>query len=324
VIEGQPTVKATAGWQNNLPPLDPLTTYNGEVDFTMPWATASTLAVARYSTAGWSFDPWQSSAAWTPITNFSLSQTFQYDLKNQYPLLASSTLNAWGFSTQYSQQRTTAYHYDTTARNWIAGDQGFYPQQLLFAYNLDMPPIDWWYHRNILAAKVAASWPINLQQYSQMPLTINYTLAYKVLRFLDLQITEGISNQTAYRYFPWLANSFGDGAVRQVNVLQDLWDSVSFWDQAALKRTSFKMTNLTIGMVHYLDDWQVKLDYTGSPQLKTLSSNIQQYQWTGTLTLTVSWYPIPELKTQMQVDDTGLQILKNTPEPTTSTPAANQ
>ncbi len=323
VIEGIPTIKAIAGWQNNLPPLDPLTTYNGELDLTTPWANASTTAVARYALTGWSFDPWQSTAAWTPVANFSLSQLFQYDLKNQYPLLSTSTMNAWGFSTQYSQQRTTAYHYDTTARSWVAGDQGFFPQQLLFGYNLDMPPIDWWYHRNVLAAKVSANWPINLQQYSQMPLTINYTLAYKVLRFLDFQITEGISNQTPYRYFPWLANSFGDGAVRQINVFQDLWDSISFWDQAALKRTSFKMTNLTIGMVHYLDDWQVKLDYTGSPQLQT-TNGVQQFQWTGTLTLTVSWYPIPELKTQMQVDNTGLQILKNTPEPTTSTPAANQ
>jgi lipopolysaccharide assembly outer membrane protein LptD (OstA) len=323
IIEGLPTIKATAGWQDNLPPLDRLTTYNGQLDLSTPWATASTSAAARYSDAGWAYDPWQSTAAWTPLADFSLSQLFQYDLKNQYPLLATSTLKAWGFSTQYSQQRTTAYSYDTTARNWVAGGQGFYPQQLLFSYNLDLPPIDWWYHRNILSAKVAATWPINLQQYSQMPLTINYTVAYKVMRFLDFQVTEGISNQTPYRYFPWLADSFGPGAVRQVNVFQDLWDSISIWDQAALKRTSFKMTNLTVGMIHYLDDWQVKLDYTGSPQLKTVGS-ILQYQWTGTLTLTVAWYPIPELKTQMQVDNTGLQILRNTPEPTTSTPAATQ
>jgi len=323
VIEGLPTIKATAGWQDNLPPLDRLTTYNGQLDLSTPWAAASTSAVARYSETGWAFDPWQSTATWTPLADVSLAQLFQYDLKNQYPVLATSTLKAWGFSTQYSQQRTTAYHYDTTTRAWDPDGVGFYPQQLLFSYNLDLPPIDWWYHRNVLSAKVAATWPINLQQYSQMPLTINYTVAYKLLRFLDFQVTEGISNQTAYRYFPWLADSFGPGAVRQVNVFQDLWDSISIWDQAALKRTSFKMTNLTVGMVHYLDDWQVKLDYTGSPQLQT-NNGVQQFQWTGTLTLTVSWYPIPELKTQMQYDKTGLQILKNTPEPTTSTPAAGQ
>lgn len=324
LTEGVPTVKTTAVWQDNLPPLDRLTTYSGLFEISTPWAAASSSALARWATTGWTFDPWQSTAAWTPLTSatdLSLSESYQYDLKNQYSLLSSTTLKAWGLSVQYNHQRTTAYTFDTSARTWVAGSTGFYPQQLSFGYNLDLPPIDWWYHRNILSAKVAASWPINLQQYSQMPLTINYTLSYKLLKVLDLQVTEGISNSTAYRYFPWLANSFGEGAVRKVNVFQDLWDSISIWDQAALKRTSFKMTNLTVGLVHYLDDWQVKLDYTGSPQLQTVN-NLQQFQWTGTLTLTVSWYPIPELKTQIQQDKTGLNILKNTPEPTTATPAA--
>jgi hypothetical protein len=324
LVEGAPTIKATAGWEDNLPPLDELITYSGLLEASMPWGKATTSAVARQSDTGWSYDPWQSTAVWTPITSLSLGELFQYDIANQYPILATTTFNAWGFMAQYSQQRTTAYHFDTLERAWVAGEQGFLPQQLLFTYNLDMSPVDWWYHRNIFAAKVGANWPINLQQYSQMPLTINYTLSYKLMRYLDLEVTEGVTNQTAYRYFPWLANSFGDGAVQQVNIFQDLWDSISIWDQNALKRTSFKMTNLTVALVHYLDDWQVKLDYTGSPQLQTLSSGVQQYQWTGTLTLTVSWYPIPELKTQMQVDNTGLQILKNTPEPTTSTPAASQ
>jgi hypothetical protein len=70
---------------------------------------------------------------------------------------------------------------------------------------------------------------------------------------------------------------------------------------------------LTVGLVHYLDDWQVKLDYSGSPQLKG-SGQTQQFQWAGTLTLLVQWYPVPELKTQMQWDKDGtLSILKNSP-----------
>ena len=156
------------------------------------------------------------------------------------------------------------------------------------------------------------TWPIDLQQYSQMPLTLNYTVAYKLYRFLDLQISEGIVNRTAYRYFPGLVKSFGDGAVTPVNPITDLIDAFSVWNQAALRRTGYKMTNLTIGLVHYLDDWQIKLDYTGSPQLQTNVTN-PQFQWVGTLTLLVQWYPVPELKTQMNWDKDGvLTVAKNT------------
>ena len=72
------------------------------------------------------------------------------------------------------------------------------------------------------------------------------------------------------------------------------------------------MTTLTVGLVHYLDDWQIKLDYTGSPQLQTNVTN-PQFQWSGTLTLLVQWYPVPELKTQMNWDKDGtLTVAKNT------------
>jgi hypothetical protein len=98
-----------------------------------------------------------------------------------------------------------------------------------------------------------------------------------------------------------------------VNPVVDLLDALSIWDQKALYRTGFKMTRLSVALVHYLDDWSVKLDYSGSPQLKTVGTQ-QQFQWSGTLTILVQWFPVPELKTQMQWDKEGtLSILKNSP-----------
>jgi hypothetical protein len=71
----------------------------------------------------------------------------------------------------------------------------------------------------------------------------------------------------------------------------------------------FKMTNLSLSLVHYLDDWQVSLNYSGSPQLNTAGT---QWTWVGTMNLVVQWIPVPELKTQVQVDKDGnLSVLKN-------------
>jgi len=318
--EDYPTLKAQGGWQTSLPPLDPLKIYTGRFDVGLPWGKAYTTTSVQQTDTAWTFNPWESSAEWDPFPKVLLNETYVYDLQNRWPLTSTTDFQAWGFETKYTHQRTYPYHFGTDPTNtltyhlWsISGPQDFLPYQLLFAYTLDVPLVQWWHWRNSLSAKLNASWPINLQQYSDMPFTLNYSLIYKLARFLDLQVSEGVTNKAAFRYFPFLVNSFGDGVVSKVNPFTDLWNSLSFWDNGALHRTNFKMTNLSIAAVHYLDDWLIKLDYTGSPQLNTAGT---QYSWISTLTLLVQWNPIPELKTQLQVDQNG--VLTN-PKDTTTT-----
>jgi lipopolysaccharide assembly outer membrane protein LptD (OstA) len=316
--EDYPTIKAQAGWVTSLPPLDPLKTYTGRLDAAVPWGKAYTTTSAQETDTTWTFNPWESSVEWDPLPSVLLNEDYQYDLQNARPSTSTTDFQAWGFEAKYTHQRTTPYDFNSVTRQWEetgTGTPQFLPFQLLFAYTLDIPLVQWWHYRNSLSAKLNASWPINLQQYSDMPFTLNYALVYKLSRFLDLQVAEGVTNQAVFRYFPFLVNSLGPGVVSEVNPLQDLWDSLSFWDQAALRRTNFKMTNLTVGLVHYLDDWQIKLDYTGSPQLTT--TGVSQYQWVSTLTLLVQWNPLPELKKQLIWDQNGTIV---TPQETTTIP----
>ena len=319
LLDGIPSLKATAGAQSTLPPLDPLRTWSGAMDFALPVAKAYTKTSAKQTNTTFVWDPWETYGEWTPTPDLSLKETYQYDLQNDRPLSSTTSAGAYGFTAQYRHQRTTPYVFNTASKSWdVAGPVAFLPQELRFGYTLDLPALQWWSYRNTLSSKVNFTWPIDLQQYSQMPLTLNYTVAYKLYRFLDLQISEGIVNRTAYRYFPALVDSFGPGAVTVVNPVTDLIDAFSVWNQTALRRTSFKMTNLTIGLVHYLDDWQIKLDYTGSPQLVG-ASGVQQFQWVGTLALLVQWYPVPELKTQMNWDKDGVLTVAKNNTATTST-----
>jgi hypothetical protein len=311
LLEGVPTIKTQGGFQSSLPPLDPVRLFSGQVEVSLPWGMASTKASVKQTKDVWTYEPWETSAEWKPWSSVSLREIYQFDLQNSWPLVSTTTATAWGAIVQYRHQRTTPYRFNTSTRSWVtAGEQSFLPQELRFSYTLDLANFQWWYYRNTLSSNVNFSWLINLQQYSQMPLTLTYTVKYKLHRFLDLQVSEGIENRTAYRYFPFLVDSFGPGTLDTVNPVADLWDAVSIWDQRALRRTSFKMTNLSVALVHYLDDWQVKLDYTGAPQLNEAGT---QYAWKGILTLLVQWYPVPELKTQMQWNKEGtLTIAKNT------------
>jgi hypothetical protein len=319
LIDGTPSLKAIAGAQTSLPPLSTLRVYTSELDYTLPTAKAWSKTTAQQTDTAVTWLPLETYGEWKPDPNVLVSEDYQYDLQNAQPLISTSVLTFWGFSIQYLQQQTIPYHFDTLNRVWaVSGPQAFLPQQLTFSYTLNIPGIQWWYYRNSLSSKVNFTWPINLQQYSEMPMTLNYTVIYKLARFVDLQVTEGVVNTTAYRYFPFITDSFGPGAVATVNPLTDLWDSVSVWDQAALQRTGFKMTQLTVSLVHYLDDWQVSVNYTGSPQL--IGTTNPTYQWQGTLTLLVQWYPLPELKTQLQVDPYGnLTSPKTNTTPTTTT-----
>jgi hypothetical protein len=308
--EGVPTVKAQGSWQGTLAPLDPVTTWSGSMDLSVPTAKASTKASAIQTKTSLTWNPWETSASWTPVTDFSLQEAYSYDLQASRPQSSVTTLNAWGWTAQYRHQQTTPYSFDQTTKQWVvSGSQAFLPQLLQFGYVLNLPAVQWWRYRNSLSSSVNFSWPISLQQYSNMPMTLTYSVNYKLARFLDFQISEGITNKTAYRYFPALVDSFGSGTISTVNPLADLWDSVSVWDQTALHRTMFKMTNLSLSLVHYLDDWQVSLNYSGAPQLNTAGT---QWNWVGTLNLVVQWIPVPELKTQVQVDKDGnMSVLKN-------------
>jgi len=305
--EGTPIVKVLGGWQNSLPPLDLLRVYSSGLEVTYPWLKTSTKASARQTSETLTWDPWITDATWSPMTDVSLNEVFQWDLDKSRPSTSTTIFTAFGASAQYRHQRTTPYTFVGGSVLWKrTGEDAFLPQELRFGYTLNLPSVQWWYYRNTLSSQVAFSWPINLQKYSDMPMTLNYTVSYKLHRFLELQVTEGIVNRTAYLYFPEMARTFG---LTPVNPLVDFWNSVSLWDQRALHQTGFKMTNLSLALVHYLDDWQIKLDYTGSPQLNTAGT---QYDWKGTLTLLVQWYPVPELKTQMNWDKEGtLTVAKN-------------
>ncbi len=100
------------GWQTNLPPLDPLKTYTGRFDLGLPWGKAYTTTSAQQTDTAWTFNPWESSVEWDPLTSVLLNETYQYDLQNRWPLIFTTDFQAWGFETKYTHERTTPYDFN--------------------------------------------------------------------------------------------------------------------------------------------------------------------------------------------------------------------
>ncbi len=311
--DGVPSVTLGARLQNALPPLTTNLVASSNVELQMYWARLSAKIQYKFLGTVWTPDPWLSSLVLTPWTGFSLKESFQYDLSTQTPQNSTTDLSWAGWSLQYRHMQTLPYVFDTANRKWTTtGVSDFLPQGLDVRYSQAIPLTQSWENRQSVAGNLSLNWPINLQQISQMPLSVTFSLQYKLFRFIDLQVSESLVNRGVFRYFPSLVDSFGIGSLTAVNPVTDLIDSLSVWDEAALRRGGFKMNTLTVGLVHYLSDWQIKLDYSGSPQLSTGTN--RRFEWSGTLSLLVQWYPVPELKTQLNVDRTGvLTIPRNSP-----------
>jgi len=311
--EGTPSVTFGARLQDALPPLTTNVVASSNVDLQLFWARLSSKIQYQFLGTVWTPDPWLSSLELTPWKGFSLKESFQYDLALQKPLNSTTDLSWAGWSVQYRHMQTLPYLFDSANRKWkTSGVSDFLPQGLDLRYSLAIPLTQSWENRQSIAGNLSINWPMNLQQISQMPLSITFSLQYKLFRFVDLQVSESLINRSVFRYFPALVDSFGIDSLTAVNPITDLIDSLSVWDDAALRRGGFKMSTLNVGLVHYLSDWQIKLDYSGSPQLSTGTN--RRFQWSGTLSLLVQWYPVPELKTQLNWDRTGvLTIPRNSP-----------
>ena len=53
---------------------------------------------------------------------------------------------------------------------------------------------------------------------------------------------------------------------------------------------------------HYLEDWDLKLAYSGRPEVVDVPVDEKEYQWRGTLDISLQWRPIRELGTSISID----------------------
>jgi len=68
----------------------------------------------------------------------------------------------------------------------------------------------------------------------------------------------------------------------------------------------FKLSSVSIEAVHYLDDWNLSIKYTGKPELETLATGAKEFRWNSLFTVFFQWKAISEIKTEIKQDKTGL------------------
>ncbi|HEY9053342.1 MAG TPA: hypothetical protein VIO60_00845, partial [Rectinemataceae bacterium] len=142
------------------------------------------------------------------------------------------------------------------------------------------------------------SYTQNFIRFTEATITASLDLSLQSEQGTALGFSASSSNKSAWRYWPGLfpsSPSF-DPADYYKSIFIDLGESFSVWDSAALRRSLFKLRNLSLKLSQDLHDWDLSASLSMSPYLVTPDAGRPYYQLDFSFSLGLTWKDIPELK----------------------------
>jgi hypothetical protein len=75
----------------------------------------------------------------------------------------------------------------------------------------------------------------------------------------------------------------------------DIAKSFNVFERQDRVRSYFNLDNISISAIHPMPDWELEIEYSGSPELRD-EEETTRYRWIGETSVFVRWKPIPEIK----------------------------
>lgn len=218
----------------------------------------------------------------------NVSEEMQFNLSSSALDKSTSQLNLGGFSSAYVAERI---------------QQDFLPSTVRLGYEAGGDPMWFWMDRIKMDLSVKTHWYMNLRKYTDNLLDFGLALNLSISKSLDLSFSSLSNNTRTYLYFrqPW------------VNPISDLLGSFNFFDRNERIASAFKIQTITAKAVQHFSDWDLTLQYQGSPQLitttdKKTKKQITQYTWSPTFAIQIQWNAVPEVKSNIHGDNTGVGL----------------
>ncbi len=259
-----------------------------------------TRAFKNLDATEYSWDPLSSSLSLQAPLGFKLSDTFTWDFIAGQAKTNSTSLS-WGPLSATLQAKRSLLYSPKIGSGWVATDtsEDFYASDFTAAFKKD------WKSKpeDAVSATLStgASYTQSLLRFSESVLSLNLALTMKITDVLDLTFTSLSQNSAAWRYWPGLfpAVEAVGGADRYYKApIIDIWDSLSFWDEAARTASLFKLKSLSVKLVHYLHDWDLSFTLAASPKLDT-TSKPYSYNLDPTFQFLVTWRDMSEIKASL-------------------------
>ncbi len=285
------------------PPLDEVFNLTGSLA-TGPLTSSVTFQTKKDANDVWKNQPISFSETLKISDNVSFATTYKYDFEEDTPSSLDSTLKLWHLTANFSAQYTYPYTFDDQ-KGWLRDtEKDFIPSSAGLSYNYTYKSDPMWKNRIRLTSGVTSSWTMNLIQFTESSMSFKFDFVFTLYRFLDLKFSSTSTNTMTYQYIPPLAEKVGRS---WRNPLTDLAKSFNFWSDSDRHDSFFKLSTLSVEIVHHLDDWDLSMSYSGTPELVTNTNGTQSFRWDSILAITLRWKPISQIKTEIQYDKNGLR-----------------
>jgi len=287
-----------------LPPLDAVISTNATFRI---WITETNVnfRLERPETSeDWIFKPINI----TETLRFGTVGTFSYfmvlDPEVDYEITTiRSTLTLGKFNVTFLANKTQELIFDDNLRRWVQqpGDPSLFPRRLDLKYESTFPAIHLLGNRLNLRLNFTTALNFDLLQHTNSNFEFNFGFDFAITEILKLTISAKTVNSVIWRYFynvpgfEELTRMYDPGP--QNNIFTDLLDSFNFFDEAARRRSGFKMHSLNMAAEHKLGDWTATLKVTVYPDL--LNTIPQRYEVVADVTFSVQWHPISEIKSNI-------------------------
>ena len=227
------------------------------------------------------------------------SEEVQFLLPGGLVSRSTSQLSFWGLSGQFVAQNT-------------GSPNVLEPATVRVGYEAQTDPLYYWLDRVKLVAGLKTHWYLNLQNKVDNLFDFSPTLTLTVFKNLDFSFSSTSNNTRTYQYIPGLSTNplvvtAGDGAYQ---ALLDLLRSFNFSSSSDRITSGFKIQTIAVKAVQHFPDWDLSVQYQGSPQLITYTdatSGVQRqsYQWSPTFSIQVQWNAVSEVKSNIHQEYTG-------------------
>jgi hypothetical protein len=222
---------------------------------------------------------------------FTASQELQFDVGNSLLSRSTSQLAVDGFSAAFVAQNT-------------GSPNQLVPATVKAGYESNIDPLWFWKDRIKLVPGLKTHWYQNIQNYIDNLFDFSPSLTLTVYKSLDITFSSVSNNTRTYLYIP------GWTGMPWVNPLTDLLQSVNFFNNDDRRRSGFKIQTISLKAVQHFPDWDVSVQYQGSPQLIThtnvaTGAQFVQNEWSPTFSILVQWKAVSEVKSTIHQEYTG-------------------
>ena len=141
----------------------------------------------------------------------------------------------------------------------------------------------WWKDRVSLSYDINAMYHHSFIDSFSSYASMDLSFTFEIYKFLSIKGSVSSRNKGLYQY----AN-LGEA-------ITDLLQSFDFFGTGRTT-TQFIMDSVSLGIIHYMDDWDLYLTY--SAKMESINN---RYEWTPTLQILVKWKAISDIKVDREV-----------------------